>query len=476
MNDVIIIGAGVNGCFLARDLSKYKLNILVLEKGDDVASGATMANSAIIHSGYDPVVGTNKAYFNVKGNAMYDQICKDLDVPFYRIGSLTLAFSLEEFETLKELQIRGKENGVETILLTKEEVLELEPLISKEVVGALKAPTAGIINPFELCAHLMENACDNGVKINLNEEVIDIKKTDYGYLVITPKGRYETKVVINACGVHTGEITSLIEKIDYESEPRKGEYFVLHHFDNKFLNHTLFTLPTKKGKGVLISPTTSWNYLVGPSSEPSEGEDTSTDSLTLNRVLEQALRMMPTLPIGENIRVFSGVRPTASKHDFIIRESETNPLFFELAGVESPGLASSPAISSYVVSLLSKRINLIEKESYSLTIKPYVRMKSLSLEERNKLIKEKPLYGRIVCRCEQISEQEIRDLFTRSFVPTSVKAIKKRVRAGFGKCQGGMCQPLVVKILIDELKLDPLKVRYDGNSSEILKYDLKEDR
>ena len=476
MIDVVIIGAGVNGCFLARDLSKYKLNILVLEKGDDVASGATMANSAIIHSGYDPLPNSNKAHFNVLGNSMYESICRDLDVPFHRIGSLTLAFSLEEFEILKELQVRGKENGVETVLLTKEEVLALEPLISDKVVGALKAPTAGIINPFVLCAHLMENACDNGVNIHLNEEVIDIKKIKDGYLIITDNESYEAKLVINAAGVHTRKITSFLEEVDYESEPRKGEYFVLNHFDNKFLNHTLFTLPTKKGKGVLISPTTSWNYLVGPSSEPSEGEDTSTDADTLNNILEQALRMMPTLPIRENIRVFSGVRPTCSKHDFVIRESEKNPNFFELAGVESPGLASAPAISSYVVSLIKNKIELIEKDDYISKVKPYVKMKELSFEEKNKLIKENPLYGRIICRCEQISEQEIRDLFKRSFVPTSVKAIKKRVRPGFGKCQGGMCQPLVVKILIEELKLDPRTVRYDGIGTEILKYDLKEDR
>lgn len=476
MNDVIIIGAGVCGCFIARDLAKYKLDILVLEKGDDVASGATMANSAIIHSGYDPLPSSKKAYFNVKGNLMFDKICKDLDVSFQRIGSLTLAFSSEELNVLKELQERGKKNGVETVILSKKEVLELEPLISSEVVGALKAPTAGIINPFELCAHLVENACDNGVKIKLNEEVIGIEKLKEGYKVITSSSTYFTKVIINAAGVNTSKITSFIEKIDYEVEPRKGEYFVLNHFDNHFLNHTLFTLPTKKGKGVLISPTTSWNYLVGPSSEPSESDDTSTDSATLNNVLSQALRMIPTLPINECIRVFSGVRPTISKHDFLIRESEQNPLFFELAGVESPGLASSPAISEYVVSLLSKKIKLEYKENYISTIKPYIHLKYLNLDERNCLINENPLYGRIVCRCEQISEQEIRDLFTRSFVPNSVKAIKKRVRAGFGRCQGGMCQPLVVKILIDELNVNPNKVRYDGNDSEILKYDLKENR
>lgn len=476
MNDVIIIGAGVCGCFIARDLSKYKLNILVLEKGDDVASGATMANSAIIHSGYDPLPSSKKAYFNVKGNLMYDKICKELDVSFKRIGSLTLAFSLEELEVLKELQKRGKENGVDCVILNKEEVLKLEPLISNEVVGALQAPTAGIINPFELCAHLMENACDNGVRIKLNEEVIGIEKNQECYKVITTSSEYYAKIVVNAAGVHVRDITSFLEEPDYEVEPRKGEYFVLNHFDNQFLNHTLFTLPSKKGKGVLISPTTSWNYLVGPSSEPSESDDTSTDALTLNNVLNQALKMIPGLPINECIRVFSGVRPTISKHDFLIRESEKNPLFFELAGVESPGLASAPAISEYVISLISKRINLEKKDMYSMSIKPYIHLKSLAFEEKNCLIKDNPLYGRIVCRCEQISEQEIRDLFRRSFVPTSIKAIKKRLRAGFGKCQGGMCQPLVVKILQEELKIDSKKVRYDGKNSEILKYDLKENR
>lgn len=475
MNDVIIIGAGVIGSFIAHALCRYQLNILVLEKESDVASEASMANSAIIHSGYDPLPNTNKAKFNVKGNAMYDQICKDLDVPFKRIGSLTIAFSKEEENTLYELQKRGQENGVPCEILSGGEARKLEPHIAKDVVAALLAPTAGIINPFLLTAHLMEHATDHGTQIHLCEKVVGIEYKNGIYEVKTEKCLYQARVVINAAGVHADEVTSFLTHPDYEMTPRKGEYFVLEHFDASFLNHTLFTLPTEKGKGVLISPTTSQNYLVGPSSELSGCDDVSTDSLTLSQVKKQAERMMDHIPFQETIRVFSGVRPTASKHDFIIREEKDYPRFIEVAGIESPGLASAPAIAEEVVSLLKSRIELVEKKDYIPTIRPYVVMKDLTKEEKRKKILENPLYGKMICRCEQISEQEIRDLFHRSFVPHNIKAIKKRVRAGFGKCQGGMCQPLLIKIMAEELHIPITEVCYHGPHSEILKYPSKEE-
>ncbi len=474
MKDIIIIGAGVNGCFLAHDLCRYQLDVLVIEKGDDVASGTTMANSAIIHSGYDPLPESRKAYFNVRGNEMYDEICRKLDIPFHRIGSWTLAFSSEEMEVLKKLQERGLENGVRTTLLSKEEVLQKEPHISSAVYGALEAQSAGIINPFILASHLMEHALDNGVQLQLSEEVVDLKAINGGYQVVTNKAKYEARVVINVAGVNTFQITSLLEKPSYELEARKGEYYVLNHFDNRFLNHVLFTLPTAKGKGVLVSPTTSWNYLVGPSSELCQMDDTSSDLFTLQQVKAQALKMIPDLPFKEVIRVFAGVRPTISKHDFFIHESEINPGFIELAGIESPGLASAPALSEYVLTMLKKHFTFQEKSIYTDEIRPYITMKTLPLEEKKALIESNPRYGRIICRCEQVSEQEIRDLFHRSLVPHSIKAVKKRIRVGFGKCQGGMCQPLLIKIMAEELHCDVMDIRYDGVHSEVLKYSLKE--
>lgn len=473
MNDVIIIGAGVIGSFVAHALCRYQLKVLVLEKGNDVASEASMANSAIIHSGYDPLPHTKKGKLNVRGNAMYDQICKDLDVPFQRIGSLTLAFSKEEEKTLQMLKKRGEENDVLSQILTGEEARKLEPHIAKDVTAALLAPTAGIINPFLLTAHLMEHATDHGTEIHLCEKVVDIQFIHGVYEVKTNKETYQAKIVINAAGVHADEVTAFLKEPDYQMTPRKGEYFVLEHFDPQFLKHTLFTLPTEKGKGVLITPTTSQNYLVGPSSEFSTREDIATDALTLEQVRKQAERMVDHIPFQETIRVFSGIRPTASTHDFIIREYEPFDGFFEVAGIESPGLASAPAIAEEVVSFVKTRINLVEKKDYVATIRPYVVMKNLTQEEKKKKISENPRYGKIICRCEQISEQEIRDLFHRSFVPHSVKAIKKRVRAGFGKCQGGMCQPPLIKILAEELHIPLQAVCYDGPHSEILKYPSK---
>ena len=474
MEDVIIIGAGVIGSFIAHDLCKYNLKIHVIEKEDDVGNVTSMANSAIIHSGYDPLPKTKKAFYNVKGNAMYDKITRDLDIPFYRIGSLTLAFNEEEFEELKRLKERAEENGVKVRLLTKEEVLKLEPNISSSIYGALEAPSAGIINPFLLCAHLMEHALDHQVHLHLGEEVVNILPISGGYQVVTNRQNYDAKVVINAAGMGAYRITSFLEKPRYKMMPRKGEYFVLDHFDSFFLRHTLFTLPSKKGKGVLISPTTSFNYLVGPSSEPSLEDDHRTDNETLMMIREQAIKMIPNIPFQETIRVFAGVRPTISTHDFIIRHSRKNPHFIELAGIESPGLASAPMISKKVEGMVKRILHPKRKEHYSSKIKKYPKFPHFFSNKAQKVLEENPLYGKIICRCEKVSEQEIRDLFQRSFYPTTIKGVKKRLRTGFGKCQGGMCQPLILRILKEELAKKATEVRYDGENSEIVKEDLKE--
>lgn len=474
MEDVIIIGAGVIGSFIAHDLCKYQLSIHVIEKEDDVGNVTSMANSAIIHSGYDPLPHSKKAYYNVKGNEMYTKVTEDLDIPFSRIGSLTLAFSNEEMEELKKLQQRAIENGVIVRLLTKEEVLELEPSISSSVYGALEAPSAGIINPFLLCTRLMEHAIDHNVHLHLSEEVVNILPISGGYQVVTNRQKYEAKVVINAAGMGAYQITSFLEKPRYHLTPRKGEYFVLDHFDPFFLRHTLFTLPSKKGKGVLISPTTSMNFLVGPSSEPSSEDDNRTDNETLMMIREQALKMIPNIPFQETIRVFAGVRPTISTHDFIIRHSRKNPHFIELAGIESPGLASAPMISKKVEGMVKRILHPKRKEHYSSKIKKYPKFPHFLSNKAQKMIKENPLYGKIICRCEKVSEQEIRDLFQRSFYPTTIKGVKKRLRTGFGKCQGGMCQPLILRILKEELAKKATEVRYDGENSEIVKEDLKE--
>ena len=475
MYDVLIIGAGVVGAMVARKLSRYSLSVALLEKENDVGNVTSNANSAIVHSGYDPVPGTLKAKLNVEGNKMFDLISEELDVHFKRIGSMTLATSEEQLKTLKELQTRAIANGVETRLLDKEETRKLEPNVSSEVVGALLAPTAGIIDPFNLVVHAVENAVDNGVKLFLEQEVKDIMYLSDHFEVKTDKETFEAKVVINCAGLYSDEIAKMIEPIYWKINPRKGEYFVLDHYKLGLVNHTIFPLPSEKGKGVLVSLTSSNNYIVGPSSEFDEDkDDVSTDSETLANVRRQATDMIPSIPFNQVVRVFSGMRATPSTHDFIIEPAKSNKYFINVAGIESPGLASSPAIAEYVVNnYVSKLFNLEEKKDYNPRVKKYHVLNDVSEEERNRLIKENPEYGKIICSCEKVSLGEIKDLLSRSVPPHTVKGVKRRCRAGFGKCQGGFCSPVVALTLAKHYGVSPTEIRWDKEESNILVSEVK---
>jgi len=476
MEDVIIIGAGVVGGFIARSLSRYELSVLVLEKENDVGDVTSMANSAIAHSGYDPEPGSKKAKFNVLGNRMMPKVCQELDVPFGQVGTLTIALEDEQLKTLKDLLERAKINGVEAKILSAEEVKTLEPNINPEVKGALLCPTGGIVNPFLLSVRAFENAMDNGVKLHLNEEVKGIKKENGGFLVTTTKGTYQAKVVINAAGLHSDEIAKMIEDISWHITPRKGEYFVLDHYAPGLVNHVLFPLPSAKGKGVLVTMTTSGNYLVGPSSEEIiDKDDVATDVLTLDNVRAQAKALVPSIPFNQQIRVYAGLRATPSTHDFIIEPAKSEPAFINVAGIESPGLVSSPAIGEYVVGTLVKAIlPLVGKVSYNPRVRPYVKPLAMPLWERNMLIKEHPDFGDMVCQCEKVSLGEIKDVLSRSVPCLSVKALKKRTRAGFGKCQGGFCQPQAVRLLADYYHVSPLEVPYDKQGSALVEEKVKE--
>lgn len=476
MFDIIVIGAGVIGSFIARELSKYKIDVLVLEKENDVGNVTSMANSAIVHSGYDPVPNTLKARFNVEGNKMFPKICEDLEVEFSQIESLTVAIYDEQMKTLDDLALRSKQNGVDVELLSKDEVKKLEPNITDEVKGALLAKNAGIVNPFTLVSHVMENAVDNGVKLSLGEEVINIKKNDNGFIVKTNKSEYESKLIIDAAGIHSDDVHKMVEDISYSIKPRKGEYYVLDHYKKGLVNHVIFPLPSEKGKGILITPTTSGNYLVGPSSEfVNDKDDVSTDKMTLLNVKEMATHLVPNIPFNQTIRIFSGNRPTPSTHDFIIEYSKKYQDFIVVSGIESPGLASSPAIAKYVVDeLVKSRINLIKNDDFNPKTKHRIRLNELSSEERNKLIKKDPNYGQIICNCEKVSLGEIIDELSRSVPPHTIKALKKRTRSGFGKCQGGFCQPIVISILANYYNLKMDDIKYDKDDSIVCKYITKE--
>ena len=473
--DVLIIGAGVTGTMIARELSKYQLDVVILDKNNDAGDATSSANSAIVHSGYDPEPGSLKAKFNVLGNAKYPELVKQLDVPFDQCGSLTIATEEEQLEVLKQLAERSKLNGVEVKLLNKEEVLKMEPNLNPEVKGALFAPTAGIIDPFNLVVHAMENAIDNGVTFLRSQEVLDIIKENDVYKVKTNKEQLFANIVINAAGVKSDKIASMIEDIDWAITPRKGEYYVLDHYAEGLVRHTIFPLPSKKGKGVLVSQTTSGNYIVGPSSELADPDDVSTDTLTLNNIRKAATIMVPSIPFRETIRVFAGERATCTRHDFIIEYAKSDKHFINVAGIESPGLASSPAIAEYVVNELVKPIiTLKSNPNFNPYIKPYHRMHYLSQEEQAKVIKDNPDYGVMICNCEHISLGEIKDALSRSCPPVSIKGVKRRTRAGYGKCQGGFCQPKVLMLLAEHYHVSPTKIPLAEDGSYIIDHEIKE--
>ena len=466
--DVIIIGAGVIGSAIARKLSQYQLKILVLEKENDVCEGTTCANSAIVHSGYDPEPNTLKAKLNVSGNKMYDQLCDELDVQFRRNGSITLANDDEEIAVLEMLYERGKQNGVEVHLLERDELIKIEPNITKKVKKGLFAPSAGIINPFELNAALMENAIDNGVELSLKNEVKNIKKVDNTYLVSTNIASYQTNYLINASGVYADIINGFVNEQYFTIMPRKGEYYLLDHFDDNFIKHTLFNVPSSKGKGVIVAPTTSYNYIVGPSSDFIDTrDDVSTTLTSLNEIKEKAKDLVDYIDYSKQIREFSGIRSVSSTNDFVIDSPEKG--FINVAGIQSPGLTAAPAIAEMVSEMIEgKKIN----ENFNPRRRPVIRMKNLSIDEKNEVIKKDNRYGKIICRCENISEGEIVDCINRSCGAKTIKGVKKRVRAGFGKCQGGFCEGEVLKILVRELGMNPNEIEYAKINSKILIHEL----
>lgn len=462
---IVIIGAGIIGSCIARELARYDLNISVLEKENDVCEGTSCANSAIVHSGYDPYPSTLMAKLNVEGNKMFDELQSELGFEFKRNGSLTLANSIEEVQVLDELLKRAKANGVEARIVEQEELRKMEPNVTAKACAALYCPTAGIVDPFNFNISVMENAMQNGVKLYLEHQVLNIEKAHNQYVVETNHGKFMADIVINSAGVYADIVAKMVGIDKYELKYRKGEYYLLDHFDDNFIKHTLFNVPTNKGKGILVAPTTSYNYLVGPSSEfVDDASDLATDDETLKNIKLKAKDLVDKIDYSKQIKEFSGIRAVGAVHDFVI--SEDLPSFINLIGIQSPGLTAAPAIAKYVVKMLPKfEVN----KNFNPHLPKYVHLKDLDDETRNELIKKNPEYGWIICRCEQISKGEVLDAIRRPLGAKSIKGVKKRVRAGFGKCQGGFCEEIVLNILAKELKLSPYDIPMGRKESYILK-------
>jgi len=470
MYDIIIIGAGVAGCASARELSRYNASICVVDKEEDVCAGTSKANSAIAHAGYDAEPGSLMAKLNVQGNQMMDEMSKELDFPFKRSGSLVVCVREKDRYKLEDLLERGQKNGVKDLrIVDGKEAHELEPNLSEQVIAALYAPTAGIVCPFGMNIAYAENAAVNGVEFKLNTEVQDIKKTDKGYTLTTSQGLMEAKVVINAAGVYADKFHNMVSAEKIHITPRRGDYCLLDKTAGQHVSRTIFPLPDEFGKGVLVTPTVHGNLLVGPTAiDIEDKEATATTQEGLNYLTSKAGEAVSNLPMRQVITSFAGLRAHEDNHEFIIGEVKDSEGFVDVAGIESPGLTSAPAIGVMVKEIVAKMMNLSEKEDFIATRKGIISPAELSKEEQAKLIEAKPEYGNIICRCEMITEGEILDAIHRPLGARSLDGVKRRTRAGMGRCQAGFCSPRTMEILARELHVGMEDITKCGGDSKLI--------
>lgn len=467
MYDITVIGAGVVGGLVARELAKYELKVCILDKESDVAMGATKANSAIVHAGFDAKEGSLKAKLNVRGSEMMENVARELGVKYNRNGSLVVAFENERAE-VEAIYERGLKNGVKDLrIVEKDELIAMEPNINPKLACALYAPTGAIVCPYELCIAAIGNAMDNGADLKLDFEVTAIEKKDGGYAIKAADGREVlTKYVINSAGVYSDKVADMTGDGGFTIRPRRGEYMILDKESGSFVSKTIFHTPTKMGKGILVSPTVDGNLLLGPTAvDIDDKEDTSVTPEGFAAIVKGASDNASNIPFYKVITSFCGLRSTGSTGDFIIKLRDG---VLTLGGIESPGLSSSPAIAEYVVEMLREDgLDLTPKADFNPIRKPAHEFREMSMEEKNEVIKRDNRYGRIVCRCEEITEGEIVEAIHTNPGATDVDGVKRRTRSGMGRCQGGFCSPVVVEILERELGVSLEKVTKFGKGSII---------
>ena len=463
--DIAVIGAGVTGCAVARELSRYDVSVIVLDRESDVCEGTSKANSAIIHAGFDAKPGSMKAKMNVRGNELMDALSRDLDIPFAQCGAFVVCFDDEDIPKLEELKQRGIENGVPGLeVLTREQALEKEPNLADGVRAALYAPTSGIVCPFGMTIAFAENASVNGVEFSISNGVRQIfRKEDGSFFIAADKGYIAAKCVINCAGVYADRIHDMVCEPSFSITPRRGEYMLLDRSAGGIVKSTIFQLPTKMGKGILVSPTIHGNLLLGPTAEDTDDREfTATTRGGLGAVRSASALSVKNIPYNQVITSFSGLRATGDAGDFIIREDPQVKGFIDAACIESPGLTSAPAIAEYVRDIVAGIMPLREKADFIPTRKGIPHLAAMTAEERAELIKQRPDYGQIICRCEQISEGEIADSINRPLGATTLDGVKRRVRAGMGRCQGGFCSPKVMAMLAEKQGISIAEVKKNG--------------
>ncbi len=471
MYDVLIIGAGVVGCAAARKLSRYAGTIGVLEQAEDVADGASKANSGIVHAGFDARPGTKKAEYNVKGAAMYPALAKELGVPYDLIGALVIGFTDEDRAVIQKLYDQGVQNGVKRLrVIERDEILALEPSVNPAVACALLAESSAVASPYEMTLALAYHAAQNGVKFHFDCPVTRVEAKDGLWRLTTPKGVMEARAVINCAGGSADVIHNQISDQPLRLIPRRGEYYLLDSTVPCPFRHTMFQVPGKMGKGVLITPTVHGNTLLGPSAEDiGDPFDTDTTRRGLDFVLDKCRLTWPQVSVRSAITAFAGVRAHPDSGDFLVGTVHgAKDGAFEAAGIESPGLSAAPAIGEELGDMAADYLKLPEKDHVLPAVplmKPFAVMTDA---ERAAACRENPDFGRVVCRCEVVTEAEIRDAIRRPVGAKSIDGVKRRVRAGMGRCQGGFCSPRVMEILCEELGVSPLSITKSGGNSRIL--------
>ncbi len=483
MYDIVIVGAGVVGCGAARELSKYKLDILVLEKGHDICSGASKANSGMIHAGYDPIPGTNEARFNAPGSRMMYEICEELDVAYQKSGTTIFAMDENGIAELEKLEGFAEENGVEVEIVRPPKLYELQPDIGENVKAVLWVPEGGVTNPFTYTFALAENAEHNGVEFRIDSEVTDIRRSGENWIVCLGSETIECRMVINCAGLHSDKINNMVSEKKFHITPRFGAHVILDRKKAGPLTTTLMETPHDlpgggHTKGMAAIPTIGGSVLLGCDATEVEDPDTTewyADSA--DQIIDYFKNIWADLPFGKEdrafpmdavIAVFGGCRAHPDTNDFVIGEPDDAKGFINAAGTESPAFTASPAIAEYIADICVDRLKPEKKKNFD----PYRHAKKafrmMTDEEKIKAIEEDPDYAKIVCRCEMVTEAEIRDAIRRPLGARSIAGVKLRTRAGMGRCQGGFCSPRVLAILCEELGLDPLEVTQCGGESNVL--------
>lgn len=475
MYDVVIIGAGVVGGMIARTLSAYKLKTALVEKENDVAMGATKANSAIVHAGFDAKEGSLKAKLNVQGSKMMKRVTEELGVKYKNNGSVVIGFNEEDRKVIEELLQRGIKNGVEDLrIIEKEELRALEPNISDNVICALYAPTGAIVCPYELTVAAVGNAMDNGVELRTNFEVLAINEIDDGYEVVSENGSIKTRYIINAAGIYADKIAKMAGDNSFNIKARKGEYILLDKEFGGLVSSTIFRTPSKMGKGILVSPTVDGDLLTGPTSVDIEDKENKATTVEgFSQIIKEANENVKGVPFNGTITSFCGLRAVGDTEDFIINSPKRG--FINVAGIESPGLSASPAIANMVRDMLTEQgETLVIKENYNPSRKPMHYFKNASFEEKNRIISENKAFGKIVCRCESVTEGEILEAIRINPKPADLDGVKRRTRAQMGRCQGGFCSAHIIKLLAEEMNIPCEEITKCGGASRVIAGKTKE--